>query len=46
MGKMIRLRQEIEAIPVNDIEDQQVKAYMLADAEAIAARSCSTAGRG
>lgn len=35
IGKMIRQRLEIEKLPVNDIEDQQLKAYLLADAEAI-----------
>jgi hypothetical protein len=33
--RMIAARQQIEQMPVVDIEDQQVKGYLLADAEAI-----------
>jgi len=33
--KMIAARRQIEQMPVVDIEDQQVKGYLLADAEAI-----------
>jgi len=33
--KLIAARQQIEQMPVVDIEDQQVKGYLLADAEAI-----------
>ena len=34
--KMVRLRREIEAMPVLDVRDQQAKAHKLAQAEAIA----------
>ena len=33
--RMIRKRREIEDMPVRDIEDQQLKSYLLAEAEAI-----------
>jgi hypothetical protein len=33
--RMIQKRQEMEDMPVRDIEDQQLKGYMLAEAEAI-----------